>query len=211
MNQVREIVRDAAIGVAVTDTQDGLDSLRKPGCAAVIWRKQPTAAVQNWIDALPADLLPTVRVILRPDEVREAVNWICDDRGMPASAEREALIGDICALARRFADLMQAPHLRLRLEAVTSNACRKFHIDGITARLICTYRGTGTQYGISTDGEDPRRVFTVPTGAAVVLRGTRWPEEPSSGLLHRSPPIEGTGETRLVLVLDPIYDPEEEG
>lgn len=33
-------------------------------------------------------------------------------------------------------------------------------------------------------------------------------ERPASGLLHRSPPIEGAGETRLVLVLDPIHDPE---
>ncbi|HMB12384.1 MAG TPA: DUF1826 domain-containing protein, partial [Roseovarius sp.] len=32
---------------------------------------------------------------------------------------------------------------------------------------------------------------------------------PPSGLLHRSPPIEGSGETRLLLVLDPVDDPEE--
>ncbi|MFK7746132.1 MAG: DUF1826 domain-containing protein [Roseobacter sp.] len=28
--------------------------------------------------------------------------------------------------------------------------------------------------------------------------------------MHRSPPIESTGETRLVLVLDPVTDPENE-
>ncbi len=105
---------------------------------------------------------------------------------------------------------MHAPCLRLRLDVVTTNACRKFHIDAITARLVCTYRGTGTQYGISTDGAEPRRVFTVPTGAPILLRGTLWRDRTASGLLHRSPPIEGTGETRLVLVLDPVTDPEEE-
>ena len=107
---------------------------------------------------------------------------------------------------------MQTNYLRLRLEAVIqTNACRKFHIDAITARLVCTYRGTGTQYGISTDGHDPDRVFTVPTGAPILLRGTLWPGRPPSGLLHRSPPIEGTGETRLVLVFDPVLNPEDEG
>ena len=45
--------------------------------------------------------------------------------------------------------------------------------------------------------------------APILLRGTLWQERPRTGLLHRSPPIEGTGETRLVLVLDPIDDPEE--
>ena len=103
-----------------------------------------------------------------------------------------------------------AATLRLRFDVVTGNACRKFHVDAITARLVCTYRGAGTQYGMSTDGTDPSRVFAVATGAPILLRGSLWPEEPASGLLHRSPPIEGTGETRLVLVLDPIFELEEE-
>ena len=108
-----------------------------------------------------------------------------------------------------FADLMQARYLRLRLQAVKNDACRKFHIDAVTARLICTYRGVGTQYGISRDGNDPAQVFTAPTGSPVVLRGTLWPPERHTGLLHRSPPIEGTNETRLVLVLDPVFDLED--
>ena len=77
-------------------------------------------------------------------------------------------------------------------------------VDAVTSRLICTYRGTGTQYGIASDGEDPQRVFTAPTCMPIVLRGTLWPEDPPSGLRHRSPPIAGTGETRLLLVLDPV-------
>ena len=56
----------------------------------------------------------------------------------------------------------------------------------------------------------PSQVFMVPTGAPILLRGTLWPTVPRSGLLHRSPPIEGTGETRLMLILDPVSDPDEE-
>lgn len=52
--------------------------------------------------------------------------------------------------------------------------------------------------------------MTVPTGSPIILRGTRWPETPVSRLLHRSPPIVGTGETRLVLVLDPVEGPAKE-
>jgi hypothetical protein len=124
-------------------------------------------------------------------------------------AERAWLEEDISDLAARFAEMMRAPYLRLRLDAITTNACRKFHVDAIYARLICTYRGTGTQYGISPDGEDPKRVFTVGTGSPMVMRGTLWPQNPPSGLLHRSPPIAGTGETRLVIVIDPIFDADE--
>ncbi len=210
MTLVGEIEKDAAIGVGVADTPEGLSAIHRPGCAAAIWRRHPLPGFQSWIDALEPERLPKARVIFPPAKVRETLDAICEASGTPECRARERLIDDAAALAGIFAGLTPAPYLRLRFDVITTNACRKFHIDAITARLICTYRGTGTQYGISTDGAEPRRVFTVPTGAPILLRGTLWPERPKSGLLHRSPPIEGTGETRLVLVLDPIADMDDE-
>ncbi len=209
MTLAQEVVQDAAIGVDVVYTPEGLSAIHRPNCAAAIWRRQPLPDFQSWIDALEAERLPKARVILRPEDMRETVTQICEASGTPDCRERERLVDDAAALADIFAGLTPAPYLRLRFDVVTTNACRKFHIDAVTARLVCTYRGTGTQYGISIDGAEPRRVFTVPTGAPILLRGTLWPERPKSGLRHRSPPIEGTGETRLALVLDPVLNAEE--
>lgn len=210
MSLTREVVQDAAVGVAVADTPEGLSSFHKPGCAAAIWRRQPPAEFRDWIEGLAPELLPSMREIMAPADVADAVTEACDDADTPASPARDWLVADIASLAACFADLVSAPYLRVRLDVVTSNSCRKFHIDAVTSRLICTYRGTGTQYGVSPDGAEPRRVFTAPTGAPFLLRGTLWPAEPRSGLLHRSPPIAGTGETRLLLVLDPLNAPAEE-
>ena len=204
MNLVRETVRDAAIGVAVAETPEGLKTFLQPGCAAAIWRRQSAPEFQDWIDALEPARLPQGRVVLQPEAARSAITDLCEMSNTPACQHRKHLIDDIATLADIFAELMQARYLRVRLLAVTSIACRKFHIDAITARLVCTYRGPGTQYGISTHGHDPSRVFSVQTGAPILLRGTLWPEKPASGLLHRSPPIEGTDQTRLVLVLDAL-------
>ena len=206
----RAIVQDAAIGVGVADTPDGLADLRHPGCAAVIWRRQPLGRFQSWLNAIDPERLPRARVIVRLDQVRHVAHLICEGSGTPDCAERARLIDDIAALAELFSDIMKTDYLKLRLDAVTNNLCGMFHIDAVTARLICTYRGPGTQYGISTDGAEPARVFSVPTGAPFVLKGTHWPDGPASGLLHRSPPIAGRGETRLLLVLDPVVEPEKE-
>lgn len=208
MSLVHDVVEDAPVGVAVSDTPEGLSAIHRPDCAAAIWRRHPARDFQSWIAALEPERLPRARVILRPEDVRHAMAQICEACGTPDCHEREMLIDDTAALANIFAGLMCAPYLRLRCDVVTTNACRKFHTDAVTARLICTYRGTGTQYGISTDGAEPRRVFTVPAGAAILLRGTLWQERPKSGLVHRSPPIEGTGETRLLFVLDPVESPD---
>ena len=210
MTYARKIITSAAIGVAVADTLEGLAAIHRPGCAAAIWRRQPAQSFQDWIDRLDPTQLPGTRTVLQPGAVRDAVVHCCEMAGMPDGPERAFFVDDVAGLAQGFAEIVAAPYLRLRLDVVTTNACRKFHIDAVTSRLICTYRGTGTQYGISTDGAPPKRVFTAPTGAPTVLRGTLWPETPASGLLHRSPPIAGTGETRLLLVLDPLEEMIEE-
>ena len=204
----REIIEDAAIGVGIATTPKGLSSIEHPGCAAAIWQRQPLDRFQAWIDGLTQKALPRARIVLRPDMVRDAMTDLVEISGVPDCDERAMLVDDIAALAHICASVLRVPYLRLRLDAISTNACRKFHIDAVTARLICTYRGSGTQYGISTDGEAPSSIYSVPTGSPVILRGTLWPQAPRTGLLHRSPPIEGTGETRLVLVLDPISDVE---
>jgi len=201
-----ETVRDAAIGVGIANDPASLSAFLKPGCAAAIWRRRTPAEVHNWLDGLAPDALPRGRAVLVPEMIPQTVTRLCEASGLSEGPERAWLQADIISLADKFRALVPSKYLRLRLDVVTTNACRRFHIDAITARLVCTYRGTGTQYGISTDGTPPSRVFTVQTGAPILLRGTLWPEQPASGLLHRSPPIEGTGETRLVLVVDPIFD-----
>ena len=201
---------DTGIGLSVADTPGGLSAIHRPDCAAAIWRRQPLPSFQDWLDRLDLARLPEARLILRPEAVRDAVTALCNAAGTPECVERTRLVDDVAALADIFAGLMKAAFVRLRLDVVTTNSCRKFHVDAITARLICTYRGTGTQYGVARDGAGPKRIFTVPTGAPILLRGMLWPESPRSGLLHRSPPIECTGETRLLLVLDPVYDLKDE-
>lgn len=206
MTILQDALQSAAIGVGVTQTSEDLNILTKPGCAAAIWHRQTMPAFQSWINGLDPDNLPSARLILQPQNVQTALMEVCDAARMPDGPYRHHLIADISALVDVFCGVMKPPFVRLRLDRVTTNACRRFHIDAVTARLVCTYRGTGTQYGISINGAEPARIYTVPTGAPILLRGTLWPEQPHSDLVHRSPPIEGSGATRLVLVLDPIFD-----
>ncbi|MDD9908340.1 MAG: DUF1826 domain-containing protein [Ahrensia sp.] len=200
----RQIIENAAVGVGVIDSVDEMNLIHKPGVAAVIWRRQPQQEFQRWIDTLDPARLPEARLVLQPTTVASAVEHLFTISNMPVDEHRHFLVEDIATLARNFATVMGSPYLRLRLDVVTDNACPKFHIDAVKARLLCTYRGLGTQYAVSPDGTEPDRVFSAPTGSAMILKGIKWPEPPRSGLLHRSPPIEGSGETRLLLVLDPV-------
>lgn len=204
MTHVANAIQDSVPGVRVVTAMEDLETLKCPDCAAVLWWRQPNAVFRTWIEGLDPDLLPWARIILRPEQVRETLLELCAEARTPECPERVQFIEDTVTLVTEFAALMDVPFVRLRLDVVENNACRKFHIDYVTARLICTFRGTGTQYGQSVQGADPHTILTVPTGSPIILRGNAWPEQPRVSLRHRSPPIEGTGETRLVLVLDPI-------
>ena len=194
--------------VPINDSIEGLNAVKQPLVPAAIWRRTPLSKFQTWIDSLPDKELPSARIALPLDAIQRALMEVMQISGMPACVQREMLIDDIAALANVFADINQTKFLRLRLEAITGNACSKFHIDAVTTRLVCTYRGPGTQYCFSADGTDSSNIFDVPTSSPIVMRGTLWPTKERSGFLHRSPPIEGSGKTRLLLVLDPISDPK---
>lgn len=121
---------------------------------------------------------------------------ILADAGHRASADA---VREIVSLAAMFAAIMAADRLRVRLEVVETDACRRFHADHVTARLLTTLAGAGTQWmHVGEDGA----VEQLAAGEVAIFKGQRWAEEPA--ILHRSPPIAGSGTDRLLLVIDPL-------
>lgn len=53
------------------------------------------------------------------------------------------LYADFRRLAGRFSALTASSVVQMRLEHVIDDACRKFHVDAVGLRLLCTYAGPG--------------------------------------------------------------------
>lgn len=194
------------MGVRTAGTPRAFHQIHQPGCAAAIWQRNPLPAFQSWLDAQNPEHLPRARMILRANAVHEAMVHLCDQSGMADCRERSMLVGDIAALATLFADVSNAEYLRARLDVDQNPMIQNFSVENVTMRLVCTYRGTGLQYGLALNGSDTDGVFTMPTGAPIVLRGPKWPEQPPSGLQYRMPAVGEADQTRLVLVLDAVAD-----
>ena len=214
MNYTEIIPEKAWVGsvtakVALVDEKEGLVHLFDGNTAAVIWRRRMQERVQSWLDALPVDQLPTGRIVLPVSQVRSAVTELMNISGMPNCAERQLFLDDICLLAHEFDELFAPTYLRLRFDVVTTNKCPKFHIDHVAARLLCTYRGVGTEYSFLDDQKRPAEIFTTPNCAAIVLRGAKWPTDRANNLVHRSPVINDVNETRLLLVIDLVDNSDE--
>ena len=214
MNSTKVTTKKALVGsvtakVAFVDEVEGLVQLFDGDTAGVIWRRRVHKRMQSWLDTLPVDQLPTGRIVLPVLKVRSAVTELMNISEMPDCAERQLLFDDICSLAHEFSKLFASSYLRLRFDVVTTNKCPKFHIDHVAARLLCTYRGVGTEYSFLDDQKRPAEIFTTPNCAAIVLRGTKWPNDCANNLVHRSPEISDVNETRLLCVIDPVDNSDE--
>ena len=101
---------------------------------------------------------------------------------------------------QRFAAVSRARHLAIRLEVVSGPACRRFHQDHVRARLLCSYRGPGTELAPETvDRDSGSAALCLGTGHVAVLRGHRHPLG-AGRVLHRSP--QGVTGRRLLLAAD---------
>jgi hypothetical protein len=191
-----------AAGISRGPEPEALAAVARSGNAAALWERHLPAGFAAWLGALPAAHLPTLRANGAPSGLLPDLEQAAAD--LPAGPWRDFLLADILDLAHRFARIAGSPTLRLRLEATDDDACRRFHVDRVRARLLCTYRGAGTELAHpAPPGATPEPLERLLAGTVAVLRGTLWSAREATGLLHRSPPFGPGDTTRLLLVLDP--------
>lgn len=192
----------------MSSSQNVLPRIREPETDLTIWQRTLPDDLVRWISELPAHLLPNGRVLARLRDMDSALGSIFHACGTPGGAMRTALKSDIMRLARIFARIADVPLVDLRIEAIDDDACKKFHRDSVPFRLLVTYRGPSTQWVLPCDAERAiasQRDFDgpikeIPIGSVALFRGALGAA--NRGVVHRSPPIAGTGITRLFLCLN---------
>ncbi len=195
-------------GIGTCDAAEGLAAIGNPGMEFVIWRRALPRRLQTWLERMDASCLPDLRVLVRPGDLRGAVEPHLDDCGMPPGDLRDLLLGDLDDLVSAFARIIQSDLVDVRLERVSHDACWKFHRDYVEARLLTTYRGPATEWVQPTDAGRALREQKSYKGPlerlqvhdVAIFKGNRT--GPGSGIVHRSPPVAGTGCTRLLLCLN---------
>lgn len=112
------------------------------------------------------------------------------------------LLADMIDLASRYQEVSGRQALRVRLEKVTTDSCRKFHVDCVGLRLLRTYDGPGVEW--TADGG--LNIHQAPDGAVVFLKGKHFPGWPeATSVHHRSPRLSvlpSEKRYRLLLTID---------
>ena len=179
-----------------------LHAIRDDDVSIAIWEREPPLGLSDIV----LKGTRNVRFTASLDKLTGELERELRAAGFNKGAQRNALAADIERLAHQYGVVMDLSDVEIRLEHVTTNACKKFHGDHVTARLICTYVGPGTQWLDGEDAEDcgcgdPHNIQQMNAGNVAFLKGRIWSEDHPA--IHRSPPILGSGQERLVLVINP--------
>jgi Protein of unknown function (DUF1826) len=209
---------DSSPSFAIVKRDTGLARILRPDLNVCVWRRSLPPRLEKWLHSLRPTLAQNVTLRMSSTPVFALPLFA----GLPDCQETHAWAADVAALARLFCGLLGTESLRASLTTVDTNKCRKFHTDYKTLRLVCTYAGPGTEWvddrhaDRSAMGHDEACIDTANTrivrrgssirragaGDVVLLKGELFAGNAGRGAVHRSPPIEATGERRIVLTLD---------
>lgn len=185
------------------DTPDILPAIGQAECNLAIWQRSAFADFAPLVGGDPQDLRFTCEPARVPFLLAEGL--VQGGYGGDAALHR-SLTEDAGRLAGLFCAAMDLALLELRLEVVRTDSCRKFHADYVTARLITTYHGEGTDWLDEADaervatGQAPERINRLRPFDVGLFKGKLATDRPA---IHRSPPIAETGAVRLLMVLNP--------
>ncbi len=182
--------------------------IRRTNVDLAIWRRELPSALTSWLDTSPICDWPGLRQNLTPADVARTLRQHFNEAGVKDCDGRALLIDDVKQLATLYAGALRVDHVYLRLEPVRDDACTKFHRDCVTARLITTYRGPGTEWvtaenaakALSMQHGYDGELLHVSTGSVAIFKGCLGGGE--AGVHHRSPRIALSRVSRLLLCVN---------
>jgi hypothetical protein len=174
------------------------------------------ADIDHEIDALGACPLPDARGRVHSGKTETELAALFKMHGYDASTAFPAWLADLARLSEAFIDLAHGEPVTARLESMDGVRCPRFHVDNSYLRLVCTYRGPGTEWledeqvdrgaheaGASNDAiirfGEPHRMPEFTVG---LMKGRRYPGHADAGLVHRSPLPDPAVPARILFSLD---------
>ncbi|MBX3500623.1 MAG: DUF1826 domain-containing protein [Alphaproteobacteria bacterium] len=202
--------------VACGDTPAALSAITSPAVNLALWQRRLPRALEASVAAHRARPIAGEVWFDACDSAARTDGHFAVLLRDIATADQALWRADIEPLVGAFARLSAAHVVRATLETVTGAGCRKFHVDHVGLRLLCTYDGGGTQWlpdaavrrGMLAVGDndnivaDARSVETMARGDVGLFKGEAWPGNAGRGIVHRSPPPPEGGHRRVLLCLD---------
>ncbi|MGE4531306.1 MAG: DUF1826 domain-containing protein [Acidithiobacillus sp.] len=217
MTHVAEALPSCEVALC-PNTLIGLLEIFEPDCQIAVAERALIPAIDAYLANAAQEMGEGYRISLNLEE-----NWSLPS--LPPYPGREAFAADLKYLVEVYGDLMGCPAVGLRLGVLCRAMCPRFHVDHTSIRLLCTYRGSGTEWlpdacadrgklgprpnhiGDENSGViiNPDGIQHVPPLAIALLKGSMWEGNAERGVIHRSPAVTPDVMPRVFLALDALW------
>lgn len=181
-----------------------------------ILRREELSEISLYLNDVVGQIVPLEYFIEHDFDPLGLSEFIAED--LPDGScwqQKEVTIKDIVDVSWSFWRTCKDKKIRIQFEVVTNDKCRLFHVDNIKQRLLCTYRGLGTEWLDDSNvnrsglcrGDNDKIVknFDLVKKAnqfdILVLQGKKS-NQSVDGAVHRSPPLGNSQEARVLLKID---------
>jgi hypothetical protein len=195
--------------LCVTQSDDGFDRILESGKNVLLYFWSPSTELKSRIaKAKFSDLLEYTEILL------------AEELGTLPSRAPDQLISrillEMSAALAAFAALQPGVPLKVSFCKALDRTCPLFHIDRVSLRMLCTFRGPGTEWLSDSMvnrkqlGRGSNRKVTKP-GTLVyevepfqicILKGKSFKGNANAGAVHRSPAVPDTKNGRWFLRVD---------
>jgi hypothetical protein len=211
---------DVPPSLSRSDSLLDLTAIFAPQTRLAILERAPDSRISAYLDALAerGELRLGLRCVIDAGTAPELKQWAPE-------AGRRALEEDIAFISGAYGELLGCARVGLRLEVLGKAMCPRFHVDHTGIRLLCTYRGGGTEWlderyadrrwlGAAAQGQadedsglicSAQGIHHIAPFALALLKGDAWQGNAGQGLIHRSPVVSAALAPRVVLALDAIW------
>ena len=202
-----ENMTSASCQQVFSEQADVFTTIYQPTVNMAVWQRQLSESVTRAVkEGLVQSLQLNVTQEVPVDGVLDNLN-----NNYALSLWPTALREDIAQIVEMFGCLFDIDMVGLRLRTLDAAMCPKFHYDRVPCRLVTTYSGIGTQWlpndaielnetgRLQVNGDSEPHTLTA--GDVALLKGSAWPGNESTPLVHRSPCLTEL-QPRILLTLD---------
>lgn len=202
-----------APALVVGEQVEVVDRIDRPGLQLAVWHRPAAARQAEQLRCLhPGPMRLTATLDCRTGRLLARVPD--PDDGWTLAPSLQAAIHEVLRGFARIASVRGLDTLSVRLETIESRVCKRFHVDHVGLRLLCTLYGAGTEWipeyaadrsqlgaGGGAVLREADAVRQIPAGDIAVLKGHCHRGDPGLGLIHRSPEATPAA-PRLLLAAD---------
>lgn len=198
-------------------TWEEMRAIQFPEVNFTYLERSPVPAPQTISEILGSNFQGVQGAIDGPEDIEDLAAYFDIELDLQSS-DAGIFYSDLMEIAENFFRLSGAKRVGVKLENVTTDNCRLFHVDKLGLRLFTTYRGASTEWLKNENairsglGQGENHLIQKPgcpvekmcEGWVGLMKGEGYVGNKGNGFIHRSPAIESTKGRRLTLRMDTL-------